>query len=98
MDNKQQNHALDRQAVAVRYNPNDYAPRVVAKGAGYVHDRIIEKAKENQVAVYSDPELVKELTKIDLGDAIPPELYQVVAEVLIFISDLDRLYGAELKP
>ena len=91
MDKQEQKRAALRQAVALRYDPSDTAPRVVAKGAGYIHDKIIRKAGENDVTVISNPELVNELTRLDLGEGIPPELYEVVAQVLIFISELDRI-------
>ncbi|MCL2699656.1 MAG: EscU/YscU/HrcU family type III secretion system export apparatus switch protein [Defluviitaleaceae bacterium] len=91
-EQEQEKLNLNRHAVALKYDPNiDRAPRVIAKGAGYIHDKIVEKAHENKIAVMSDPELVRELTKLDLGEGIPPELYEVVAQVLIFISELDRV-------
>ncbi len=81
----------NQRAVAIKYDPTDVAPKVVARGTGYVADRIVEKAKDNEVTVISDSKLIDELTKIDIGDSIPPELYEVVAQILIFISDLDKL-------
>jgi flagellar biosynthesis protein len=90
MGEQEQKRAAHRQAVALKYDPNDVAPRVIAKGAGYIHDKIVEKAGERDVAIISNPELVRELTKLDLGEGIPPELYEVVAQVLVFISELDK--------
>ncbi len=78
-------------AVAVTYNPEDVSPKIVGKGMGFVADKILEKADANDIPVYQDASLVEELTKIDLGDNIPPELYEVVAQVLLFVSDLDRI-------
>lgn len=78
-------------AVALKYKPGDAAPSVVAKGAGVVAEKILERADENKISVYKDEALVEELSKVDIGDSIPPELYEVVAQVLIFISDLDRM-------
>lgn len=80
-----------KKAVALTYDTDDVAPRVVGKGRGMVADKILEKAKQEDIPVYEDPGLVEELTKINLGDNIPAELYEVVAQVLIFVSDLDRL-------
>jgi flagellar biosynthesis protein len=80
-----------RRAVAVKYDPSDIAPKVVAKGAGVVADVIIDKGRETNVPIYKDEKLTKELLRCDLGENIPPELYEVVAQVLIFISDLDKL-------
>ncbi len=77
-------------AVAVKYDQTDYAPRVVAKGSGYVAQKILEKAEKEDLPIYKDANLVEELSRIDIGASIPPELYEVVAQVLIFISDLDK--------
>ena len=84
-------------AVALHYNPDEHAPKVVAKGGGVIAEKIIEKAEEADIAVYQDAELVKELTKMDLGQHIPPELYEVVAQILIFINDLDHNEGIRKK-
>jgi len=84
-------------AVALRYDPEiDHAPNILAKGSGYLASKILEKAEELEIPVYQDSALVEQLTKIDLGNNIPPELYEVVAQVLIFISDLDKL-GSKLE-
>jgi flagellar biosynthesis protein len=80
-----------QKAVALKYSPTDIAPKVLAKGQGYMAERILKNAKEHDVAVYKDENLVKELDKLDIGNNIPPELYEVVAQVLVFIDRLDRL-------
>jgi flagellar biosynthesis protein len=80
-----------QKAVALKYSPEDAAPKVVAKGAGTVAEKIMEKGQEADVPIYQDAKLTEELTRLDLGEQIPPELYEVVAQVLIFISDLDKL-------
>ena len=84
-------------AAAIRYDKNEVAPHVVARGKGYIADKILQKAKDENVPVHRDPALAEELTKMDLGEMIPPELYEVVAQVLIFISDLDYIHGNETK-
>lgn len=89
-DNKK-NFNANQKAVALSYNANDISPRVVAKGKGFIAEKILENAEKSDVPVYEDAALADELTKIDLGGNIPPELYEVVAQVLAFISDLDRL-------
>ena len=68
----------------------DPAPVVVAKGGGYLAEKILEIAKECGIPLYEDPDLVEVLAKIDLGNVIPPELYQAVAEVLAFVYNLNR--------
>ena len=81
---------LRQKAVAVQYNPEDAAPKIMAKGAGLVAERILENARLAVVPLHKDAALTDELSKIDLGANIPPELYDVVAQILIFISELDR--------
>ncbi len=90
-DMQQDNRQPKRRAVAIKYTKTDIAPRVTAKGSGYVADRIAEKAKAADVPIHKDAALVNELTRLDLGESIPPELYEVVAQILLFISDLDKL-------
>ena len=85
-----ENH-MKQQAVAVRYNQDEGAPKVVAQGRGHMAQKIIDTAAENDVGVYHNPELVSELAKIELGTHIPPELYEIVAEILVFVDDLDKL-------
>ncbi len=81
----------NKKAVALKYDKDQVAPEVVAKGSGYMAEKILEKGKESDIAVYEDKQLVDELTKLDIGDNIPPELYEVVAKILLFIGDLDKL-------
>ncbi len=78
-------------AVAISYEAGDVAPKILATGKGEVAERIIEKGKEGNVPLYKDNKLAKTLSKLEIGDAIPPELYDVVAEILVFVDDMDRL-------
>ncbi len=78
-------------AVALQYNKGDTAPVIVATGKGATADRIIEKANEHDVPVYEDKKLASTLSKMEIGDMIPPELYEVVAEILVFVDRMDRL-------
>lgn len=80
-----------RTAVALSYDPNESAPIVIASGKGYLADKIIENAKEADVPVHKDPKLAETLAKIEIGDMIPPELYEVVAEILVFVDKMDRI-------
>ena len=81
----------DKTAVAIAYEPGEAAPKILASGKGEVAERIIETAKENKVPFYQDHKLAETLSKLEIGDAIPPELYDVVAEILVFVDDMDRL-------
>lgn len=80
-----------RQAIALEYNPDEDAPRVIASGRGVLAERIIEKAKESNVPIHRDDKLADTLSRLDIGEMIPPELYEVVAEILIFVDSMDKL-------
>ncbi|MDE6890595.1 MAG: EscU/YscU/HrcU family type III secretion system export apparatus switch protein [Lachnospiraceae bacterium] len=80
-----------KQAIALSYDPNDDAPRVIASGKGALAERIIEKAKESEVPVHRDDKLADTLSRLEIGDAIPPELYEVVAEILVFVDAMDKI-------
>ncbi|MEK4851562.1 EscU/YscU/HrcU family type III secretion system export apparatus switch protein [Paenibacillus sp. FSL H7-0756] len=83
-----------KKAVALKYIPGQSeAPVVVAKGQGSVADIILQKAKENGVAVQEDAALVEVLSKLDLDQQIPPQLYQLVAEILSYVYQSDRTAG-----
>lgn len=82
-----------KQAIALEYDVEDSAPKVIASGRGIVAERIIEKAKENAVPVHKDDKLADTLSRLEIGDMIPPELYEVVAEVLVFVDAMDKLKG-----
>lgn len=83
----------EKTAVAIAYEPGDQAPKILASGKGKIAERIIETAKENKVPTYKDNKLAATLSKLQIGDMIPPELYEVVAEILVFVDDMDRLKG-----
>lgn len=78
-------------AVALSYDPSDDAPRVVASGKGELAEKILQKAKEADVPVHKDDSLADTLSKLDIGEAIPPELYEVVAEILLFVDRMDKI-------
>lgn len=81
-------------AAALSYDPEEHgAPVLTAFGEGYVAEKIISTAKEAGVPVLPDPSLSSMLSKISIGDEIPPEMYEAVAKVLAFVSEIDRSYG-----
>ena len=83
----------DRQkkAVAIKYQPkSDTSPKVIAKGQGRVAEKILEIARENNIHIHNDPDLIEVLSQLDLNEEIPPELYVVVAELLAFVYSLNR--------
>ena len=77
-----------RSSVALRYD-GAQAPVVVATGAGEVADAIRTKAEESGVPVVEDPKLAQLLSQVPLGDEIPPALYRAVAEVLVFVMQME---------
>lgn len=79
-----------KQAIALEYDPSDEAPRVVASGKGILADKIIEKARESSVPIHRDDKLADTLSRLDIGEMIPPELYEVVAEILVFVDAVDN--------
>lgn len=81
-------------AIAVHYDKNtDTSPKIVAKGKGSVADRIIELAKKNEIPMYEDRDLIEILSKLDLGQEIPPEMYKLIAEVLVFVYKTNNKAG-----
>ena len=77
-----------RKVAALKYELTDPAPKVVGIGQGAIADKIIAIAQEKDIPIIKSPYLAQELTALNLGDEIPPELYQGVAEVLAFIYRL----------
>ena len=82
-----------KQAIAIQYNPDEVAPKILASGTGIIADKIIEKAKSSDVPLYEDNKLANTLSKLDIGEYIPPELYSIVAEILVFVDNLDKIKG-----
>ena len=73
-------------AVALRYDPERGAPRVVARGAGVIAAAIRERAEEARVTIVRDVPLARALyTSTEVGHEIPPELFAAVAQVLAFV-------------
>ena len=80
-----------KQAVALSYDPDDDAPKVVATGKGALAEKIIEEAKQAKVPVHKDSKLADTLSRLEIGELIPPELHEVVAEILVFVDQMDRI-------
>lgn len=87
----QQKEEKIKQAIALEYDPQDDAPRVIASGRGIIAEKIIEKAKESDVPIHRDDKLADTLSRLDIGEMIPPELYEVVAEILVFVDSMDKI-------
>lgn len=79
-------HKPKKSALAISYDKDkDGAPKISAKGKGHIADKIIELARENNIPIHEDPDLIEVLSKLDLGQEIPPDLYKLIAEVLVYV-------------
>ena len=88
-----------QKAAALKYDAQaDSAPVVKAKGMGFVAEKIIQIARENNIPIKNDPDLVELLIHLDLEQEIPTELYKIVAEILAFVYSLDRSGNADPLP
>jgi flagellar biosynthesis protein len=86
-------------AAALRYTPeSDSAPKVIAKGRGNIAERIIELAKKNNIPIKSDPNLVQILSKLNIDEQIPVEIYRAVAEILAFVYSVNNRYRDTSAP
>ena len=74
-----------KKAVALGYNRSqDNAPKVLASGAGEIANKIISLAKEHDIPIKEDPDLIEILSKVEVDQEIPPNLYKAVAEIFSF--------------
>ncbi|MDP3030386.1 MAG: EscU/YscU/HrcU family type III secretion system export apparatus switch protein [Deltaproteobacteria bacterium] len=85
-----------KRAVSLRYESDkDRAPKVTAKGQGVIADKIIALAKENNIPIHEDPDLVEILSKLDLEEDIPPTVYVLVAEILAFVYRMNERWPGQ---
>ncbi len=95
---KQERYTKRGHAVALGYDPEaSGAPRVTAKGSGFLAQKIIELARKHNIPIKEDPDLVQILSKLELNQEIPSAVYKVVAEVLAFVYSLNRKYPVKKK-
>lgn len=80
-------------AAVIRYDEGlGEEPRVVAHGRGIIAEKILELANEHDIPMEEDPGLLETLLDMDLGDSIPPQLYSVIAEILLLIEEIEGSY------
>jgi flagellar biosynthesis protein len=77
-------------AVALGYRAEEGAPKVLAKGGGYMAEKIVALAREQGISITSDEALVESLHQLDVGTLIPEELYEAVVEILVFIAKMEK--------
>jgi flagellar biosynthesis protein len=86
-----------RQAIALKYD-GSHAPTLTAKGDEELAEAILKIARECEVPIYENPELVRLLAKMELGDSIPEELYRTIAEIIAFAWNLKGKFPAGQDP
>ncbi|PWE43823.1 flagellar biosynthesis protein FlhB [Pseudomonas prosekii] len=86
-----------RQAIALKYD-GSHAPTLTAKGDEELAEAILKIARECEVPIYENPELVRLLAKMELGDSIPKELYRTIAEIIAFAWNLKGKFPAGQDP
>ncbi len=80
-----------KQAVALRYEPaKDRAPKITGKGRGHLAERILELARQHNIPIRQDKNLLQILSRLDLHQEVPAEVYKAVAEILAFIYRLSN--------
>ena len=78
-------------AAALRYKAHkEPAPRLVAKGAGQLAEKILQAARDAGIPIHEDPDLLALLMTLNIDDIIPPDMYVAVAEVLAFIYRMNE--------
>lgn len=84
-------------ATAISYEEKEQVPKVVASGKGKLAEKIIEEGKKQNITIYKDKELANLMKNLDVGEQIPPSLYNVVAQVLVFVSDMDMKVREKIR-
>ncbi|HZJ83223.1 MAG TPA: EscU/YscU/HrcU family type III secretion system export apparatus switch protein [Clostridia bacterium] len=79
-----------KKVAALKYTDKDIAPNILAVGKGIVADKIIKTALESGIPLVQSPEVIEDLSKLHIGNPIPPELYQAVGEIYAFLIKMDR--------
>ncbi|MDD2895934.1 MAG: EscU/YscU/HrcU family type III secretion system export apparatus switch protein [Aliarcobacter sp.] len=86
-----ENKNFIQKAVALKYDiDKDNAPKIVAKGKAETASNIIKIAKENDIPIKKDEDLLELLSQIDIDKEIPASMYKAVAEIFSFIYELSN--------
>ncbi len=82
-----------KQAIALHYNTDkDRVPKIVAKGSGFIAEKILEAARKHNIPIQEDPQLVEMMSFFNIGQEIPEEAYRAVAEILAFVYSINDSY------
>lgn len=95
---KKDNHSTNKSVVSLQYKKGiNTAPKVTAKGQGWVAEKIIKMARENNIPIREDKDLLNLLSEIDVGKEVPESLYKVVAELLAWVYQLNKDFPGSTK-
>lgn len=97
-DNHQSDKSGRKKAVALSYDQNDDAPRISAKGSGYLAEKIIQLARRHQIPIHQDHDLSEILSALEAGQKIPPSTFIAVAEILAFIYQANNDFEPDTPP
>ncbi|SDT85782.1 EscU/YscU/HrcU family type III secretion system export apparatus switch protein [Desulfobacula phenolica] len=79
-----------KKAIALKYDrETNSAPKVTAKGKGKVAQKIIDLAKQHDIPIKDDPDLIEVLSSLEIDEEIPSEIYVAVAELLAFVYSMN---------
>ena len=88
-----------KSAISLQYQKEiNSAPKITAKGEGWVAEKIIEIAQERNIPIRKDKDLLNLLSEIDVGREVPESLYKVLAELLAWVYQLNKNYSDSHKP
>lgn len=88
-----------KSALSLHFNQHkDQAPKVTAKGKGLMAERIIELAREHNIPIKEDPDLVEVLSQVDVNQEVPPTVYRVVAELLAWVYKMNTDFNGGIIP
>jgi flagellar biosynthesis protein len=76
---------MKKNAVAIKYSEGDHAPKIIAKGKNRLADLIVKIALENDVVIEEHRLLSEALMQFDVGEYIPEEMYEIVAQILAYV-------------
>lgn len=88
---KAEKEIKNEKVVALKYQKGYHAPKVIAKGTGLIAEKILDIAKENDILVHTDENLAENLNALELGSDIPPELFEIVAQIYTFVGKIDSI-------
>ncbi len=84
------------EAIALFYDQKQ-APQVIAKGEGVVAQEIITMGKKYGVHLHEDPALMEQLSDLEIGDKIPPQLFFIIAEIIAYVYHLEGKQPGDLS-